>query len=217
MSEEDNNILDDLRNEQLSQEKLRSENIAINTALAGSQFQNMHESNLIEYQLETRELLSNMEHFLRGEYITTDDEGNEFWARPTDDDLIILNDYGISTIMSIIGSYIDKGTALSTYDAERINEILGDLGDELAVWIFCNYEKIGMNTDYKKTRYPLLVLNVLHIIESAYRKAIGGDMRVDLNTAKIFTQSDFVGRLPTSPTNATSKKKFSLVNPSTWH
>ena len=209
--EDNTSLIDNLK---LEQEQIKNQNLQMSNALASSSFQGSDQGNLVEYQLETAELLNKLEHFLRGEYIKTDEVGNEFWAKQKDEKLILLNDYGISMIMSIIGSYVDKGTALSTYDEMRINEILGDLGDELAIWIFCNYEIIGMNTDFKKTRFSLLVLNILHIIESSYRKALGGQMREDINTSKIFTQSDFLGRSPIAP--AMNKKKFNLFKTSTW-
>lgn len=201
------------------QEELRlekSKNAQLNTALASSSFGNADRENVIQYQLDSSELLQNLEHFLRGEYVQIDDEGNEGWVKPLNADLIILNDYGVSAIMSIIGSYVDKGTALSTYSEMRINEILGDIGDELAKWIYCNYERIGMNTEFKKTRYQLLVINILHLIESAYRKAIGGQTREDLNSSKIFTESGFNGMARMNPAQTTAKKPFNPFKPSTW-
>lgn len=212
MTEEETSILEELQIEQQEATKL---NTQVNTAQAISSFQGGEGSNLIEYQLDPGELLNRLEHFLRGEYIRMDDDGNEYWTKQDDKELIILNDHGVSCIMSIIGSYLDKGTVLSTYDEMRINEILADLGDELSDWVFCNYEIIGMDTDFKKTRFKLLVLNILHTIETAYRRAIGGQTREDLNSAKIFTQSDFMGnRALTNPT--TPKKKFNLLRPGTW-
>ncbi len=212
--DEDDNILKELQ--ELEKEKLRNQNLQLNTALASSSFQGGEGSNLIEYQLDPGDLLNRLEHFLRGEYISFDNDGNEYWAKQKDKKLILLNDYGVSCIMSIIGSYLDKNTVLSTYDEMRINEILADIGDELADWIYCNYEIIGMDTDFKKTRFKLLVLNILHIVETAYRRAIGGQTREDLNSAKIFTQSDYIGNRSPLNNPAMSKKKFNLLRPSSW-
>ncbi len=211
--EEENNILEEL---QVEQNKLKGQNVQLSQALASSSFQGGVGNNLIEYQLESGELLSRLEHFLRGEYISVDEDGNESWTKQKNAKLILLNEYGISCIMTIIGSYIDKNTLLSTYDELRINEILADLGDELADWIYCNYEIIGMNTDFKKTRFKLLVLNILHTIETAYRRAIGGETREALNSAKIFTQSDFINNRSASNNPAMSKKKFNPFKPSSW-
>ena len=156
--------------------------------------------------------------------------GNEYWSTPkktveikgdkgkkefveiVNEDLILLNDYGVNSILVIIGSYIDKNTILSNYDEMRINEMLADLGDELANFIYCNYEKIGMDTEFKKTRYQLMVLGILHSIESTFRRSLKGKTMEDINTSRIFTQSDSLGNRPQQPT----KKAFSPFKPSTW-
>lgn len=209
---EEEDFLTQLQN-QIAQTE--SKNIQLNTALAGSTYSQQND-NLIQYQLETSELLNNIEHFLRGDYKTIDKDGNEFWATQTDDTLILFNNYGVSSMMSIIGSYIDKNTILSTYDVERVYEILADLGDQLTNFIFCNYEKMGMNTEFKKTKYQLVVIGILHSIESAYRRALRGKTAENINTSQIFTQSDMMGRGMPMGMGGGGKKRFSLFNPSSW-
>jgi len=204
----------------------RDKNTQLNTALSNASYQGQEDPNLIQYQIDTGEMLGKIEHFLRGEYITIDNDGNEYWAKPMitvdlgdgktqeviNDDLILFNDYGVNSILSVMGNYIDKNTILSYYDEMRINEILGDLGDELANFIFCNYENMGMDTNFKKTRFQLTVLNILHIVESAYRRALKGKTMDDLNSSKIFTQMDSMSnRQPKG-----SKKGFNLFKPGTW-
>lgn len=206
--------LDFMANLEQEAKSLKEKNVELNTALASSSYQSQGQGNLIEYQLDMNELLNRLEHFLKGEHISTDSEGNEFWAKQENDKLVLLNSYGVNCIMATIGSYLDKSTALSTYDEMRINEILADLGEELCDWIFCNYELIGMDTEFKKTRYQLLVLNILHSIETAYRRALRGQTREDLNSAKIFTQTDMInGR---NQPMASQKSSFNLFKPRTW-
>lgn len=174
------------------------------------------DNNSIEYQLEAEQLLFRIENFLRGARRKTDADGNESWEVPKDVNLNFLNEAGVNNIMNIIGQYIDKNTMLSWYTEERINEILADLGDELAYYFFNNYEKMGMDNDFKKSRYPLTVITILHAIESAYRKALRGQTSENINTSKIYTQSDLTGpgRGPLSQTP--QKKKFNLFKLSTW-
>jgi len=223
---------DFLKNLESERDDLRQKNQQLNTALSSSSYQGQEDANLIQYQVDTGEMLGKIEHFLRGEYIAVDKEGNEYWAKPmkkvkvqnkrtkkiyskdiVDNDLILFNDYGVNSIMSIIGNYIDKNTILSFYDEMRISEILADLGDEMANFIFCNYEKMGMDTDFKKTRFQLVVINILHIVESAYRRAIRGKTMEDLNSSRIFTQLDSIGN---GRTPMPTKKKFNLFKPGTW-
>ena len=95
----------------------------------------------------------------------------------------------------------------------RINEILADLAEELAKFIYCNYEKMGMDTEFKKTRFELTVITIIHSIESAYRRAISGNTMRELNSSRIFTQSDIKG----SPLGMSmQKKRFNLFKPRTW-
>ena len=69
-----------------------------------------------------------------------------------------------------------------------------------------------MDTDFKKTRFQLTVINILHSIESTYRRSLRGKTMEDLNSSRIFTQLDNLGnRQPLS-----SKKSFSLFKPGTW-
>lgn len=191
-----------------------AQNQQLSQSLAASAFQGQKESNLIELQLETSVMLSNIEHFLRGDYISRDLEGNEVWTKQTNDDLILFNDYGVSSILVILGQYIDKNTFLSYYTEERIFEIMGDLGDHLAKFIYCNYEKMGMTTEFKKSRYPITVLTILHIIESAYRRAIRGSTADKVNSSTIVTQND--SRMPYSQPTQQASRKFNLFKPSTW-
>lgn len=193
---------------------LRDKNNEINTAMVSSNFAGNDPSNEIRYQLDCAELLARIEHFLKGEVMSFDDDQNEYWSKQTNEDLVLFNEYGVNAIMSIIGNYIDKNTMLSRYDEMRINEILADLGDELIKFIFCNFEKMGMDTEFKKTRYELTVLTIIHGIESTYRKAIQGKTSEEINTSRIFTQSDSLGRMPQQM--MPQKQGFSVFNPSTW-
>lgn len=235
---EDQDFLQRLEEERI---ELTNKNNELKQALSGVSYQGQEGSNLIEFQIDTGEMLGKIEHFLRGEYISIDDEGNETWAKPLkkikvkikktkivkgkrittekeeekeviNHDLILFNDYGVNAVLSIIGNYIDKNTILSFYDEMRINEILADLGDELANFIYCNYEKMGMDTEFKKTRFQLTVITILHSIESTYRRALKGETFKDLNSSNIVTQSDNFNNRNSAPI----KKKFHLFDKSTW-
>jgi hypothetical protein len=157
--------------------------------LAASQYVHK-DQNLIAFQLETPELLQKLERFYRGDYITTDEDGNIIWKKQKNKDLVPFNDYGVNLLMEIVTKYIDKNTVLSSYKEERIYEILGDLGDEITLSIYCNYEKMGMDTPFKKTKFRLLVVTTLHTIESAYRRALEGQTSKDVNQSRLVHQYD---------------------------
>ena len=168
--------------------------------------------NIIQYQIENQELMDKLEHFYRGEYIGTLPNGEAGWIIPEDKTQIPLNAFGVSAMMEIVSKYIDKNTTLSYYSEMRIYEILADLGDELVLYVLSNYEKMGMSDKFRKTKFRLLIVTSLHMIESTYRKAIAGETIKRINESRIVTQSDTLG----SPMIAPQKKRFNPLNPRNW-
>ncbi len=202
--------------EELEQQnkKLINKNLDLSSAVSGSSFENNQNSNLIQYQLGSDDILDKIEHFLKGDMVKEDDEGNIIYVTQKNKDLVLLNPYGVNIIMQILENYVNRNTNLSFYDDERVNEILADLGDELADFVLCNYERIGLDTEYKKSRYKLLVLNILHIIESAYRRALFGKEREGINSTRIVTQTEGLGTANRDLSQ--QKRKFNLLDRKTW-
>ena len=169
--------------------------------------------NIIQYQIENQELMDKLEHFYRGEYIGTDPKTNETgWIKPSDKTQIPLNEFGVSAMMEIVSKYIDKNTTLSYYSEMRIYEIMADLGDELVLYVLSNYEKMGMSDKFRKTKFRLLIVTTLHMIESTYRKAISGETIKRINESRIVTQSENIGRSPAIQ----QKQRFNPLNPRSW-
>ncbi len=170
--------------------------------------------NLIQYQIENIELLDKLEHFYRGEYLgILDNKQDTGWIKPKDKTQIPLNDFGVSSMMEIVSKYIDKNTTLSYYSEMRIYEIMADLGDELVLFVLSNYEKMGMSDKFRKTKFRLLIVTTLHMIESTYRKAIGGKTIEEINQSRIITQSDLMGQRNIPQTQS---RKFNIFSPRTW-
>lgn len=151
------------------------------------------DKNIIEFQLDTSNMLEKLERFYKGEYEGVDEKNRPTWKVPEDKELVTFNEFGVSSMMEIVTKYIDKNTLLSTYSEERIMEILADIGEELVLFLLCNYEKVGLDTYFKKTKFRLVITTTLHIIESSYRRALRGQTRIDLNQNKIVTQTDLIG------------------------
>ena len=195
----------------LTTQESDNKNQSLSSGMAGA-FQK--DGNFLQFQTETQELLDKLEHYYKGEYIHTDKEGNQSWKQSKDPDARMFNEHGVNLMMETVSKYIDKHTSLSRYKEQRINEILYDLGNDLVLVIFCNYEKMGMDNYFKKTKFRLIITTTSHIIESAYRKAIDGKFLEEINQSKIVTQSDNIGRSPGIP--MPQKKKASFFNPSSW-
>ncbi len=178
-------------------------------------FSQAQDSNLIIWQLELDNILERIEHLLKGDQIKEDGEGNMVYQTPTETKLIILNDYGVQLIMNVISFYLNRNTILSNYDDKRIYEILFDLGNELADVIYINYEEMGMTTMEKKSRQEILVLNILHTIESSYNRALSGGERDSLRSARIVTQNISPGG---AQPYSMPRKKYTggFFNPKNW-
>lgn len=139
-----------------------------------------------------------------------------------DEEKKTLNEYGVAEFMRIISMYVTKEIFLSNHEEERIFEIMSDLGDALNDFLYCNYEKMGMDSKFKESKYTILILNILHIIEACYRRSIGGAEQENMRTRAIVTQNqggqNFGGgglnqnQLPP----ARAKKGWNPLKPSTW-
>lgn len=167
--------------------KAESKVVELSTALSSVQ-QSSRDDNFLHHQVSTEKMIEQLEHFYAGDFRGVDGEGNEVWKKQKNKELITFNEFGVTSLMEIITKYIDKNTILSKYNQERIYEILGQLGDELVLFILCNYEKIGMDTHFKKTKFRLIVVTTLHTIESTYRRSIGGTTLEELNQSKVVGQ-----------------------------
>ncbi|KKM22078.1 hypothetical protein LCGC14_1629040 [marine sediment metagenome] len=196
----------------LELQETRNKNVSLQGALSGSSFQGNTE-NPISYQLDTSELKNQLEHFLKGDYIATNEEGEEYWKTQDDPEKVYFNSYGISSIMSKISLYLDKMTFLSNNDEQRIYEILAELGDALINFIYYSYEKMGMDTEFKRTNYELIIISLLNTIENAYKRSLRGATLDIINSSRLYTDNG--GALNHHQLLA-QKKKFSVFKPSTW-
>ncbi len=169
-----------------------AKNVELSSALGGMA-DRKKDDNFLHHQLSTEEMLEKLEHFYRGDFQGEDDNGDMVWKKQKDQDLVTFNDFGVTSLMEIVTKYIDKNTILSYYDSDRIYEIMGDIGDDLVLFLLCNYEKIGMNTYFKKTKFRLIITTTLHIIESSYRRSLGGKTMMEINQSRVISQ---FGNLP---------------------
>lgn len=143
-----------------------------------------------------------------------EDQGYKY-VEVLDEEKKPLNEYGVAELMRIISMYVTKETFLSFYSEERINEIMGDLGDALNNFLYCNYEKMGMDSKFKESKYTILILNILHTVESCYRRAIGGAEQINLRSRSLVTQSQ--GGSNNSAMNLSrASQKWNPLKPKTW-
>ena len=291
-----NSLEKEMGDSQQENQYLKSRNFGLQEAVDSS-FMPKPDANIIEYKLSSEDLLSRIEHYLRGDIIKTkiNDNGEveSFYSSPTkkitalilkekssgffyiidenlqnkkveedwvvisivgkdqqeekveedygkllaekikklykdkkltkvgystreliDETKLNLSDYGVSEVMNTLSMYISKETFLSYYKEERINEIMADIGDELNKFFLINGRVMGLNTEYKKTKYPLMLVTILNTIESAYRRSINGNENRGTREGIVITQNQ--SQMPQNPAMMGNKKKWNPFDKTTW-
>lgn len=128
-----------------------------------------------------------------------------------------LSEYGVQEVMNLLSMYISKETFLSWYKEDRIYEILGDLGDQLNKFFLINGKMLGLDTEYKKTKYPVIVVIILHTVENAYRRALLGSENKGTREGIIVTQHQPMGGYQDNfAPQRVPKKKWSPFDKTTW-
>lgn len=210
----------------LEVQSLRNQNFNLANALNSSSFGgNAYNSNLIEFQLEAEQFKEDLRHYISGNEIEIKDDGKgnitTSYKAQQDKNLQTINELGVSIVMRIISGYVTKQTFLSVYSEERINEVIGELGQLLRVRIYSNAELVGLDSEFKLSDFGLLVFTILTFVENAYRRSIGGREREKIGETGIRINQNQplpggfnpgMGGMPLQM----PKKKFSLFNKSTW-
>lgn len=191
---------------------------AANTPYASTMFQAQNKQNLVEWQLDFKSELDDIERLLRCDIITRDKEGNNIWVRNPNPERIIFNDIGVNDILREIRMFLNKNKVLSNYGVEEIKPRIKMIGHELRILIYNNYEHYGMDNEYKMNNYSMIVLTILSMIEDSYRRAINGLERKDLNQARIVNQNEPLNQMqsPYGTGGIKQNNNFSLFKPSTW-
>ncbi len=173
--------------------------------------------NLVEWELDFKPELEDIARSLRCDVLVMDKEGNQYWERNPNPERIFLNDLGVNDVLRKIILLVNKGKVLSNYTIEEIKERVRQIGHELRALIYNNYEAYGIDNDYKMNNYPSIVMDILDIIESAYRRALGGNTHKGLNEQRIVTQNDNLNlNNNNNISQRNNKPEVHWYNPKTW-
>lgn len=147
--------------------------------------------NLVKWQLELNDILEKAEHILR-EDIPVIRRGNVEWERNPNPDSRIFNDYAVHEIMRILTLYINRNTILSDYEPDDIHIKVLDFGKEVNNLIYMKYEDFGLTTLSKRKNYPILLREIVDLVDSTYRRALYGAEKESLRTAREIHQQEQV-------------------------
>jgi len=162
-------------------------------AYANTMIGNQGKQNLVEWELDFKPELEDIERLLRCDILVRDKEG-EHWEVNPHKDRIFFNELGVSDLIRNIIIIVNKNKALSFYDHEEINQRVRQIKHEIRVIIYNNYEIYGMDNDYKMNNYSFIVLSVGSIIEDVYRRAMNGETHKGLSEQRLVTQNDSVNQ-----------------------
>ena len=174
--------------------------------------------NLVEWQLDFRDEMLEIIRYLRNDTMIIESDGNERWIINTNPEKVLLNATGVIDVMRIIRMVLNKNTVLSFYREDEIRERIRQLAHELRALIFNNSEMYGMHNEYQFNNYSPLVMQVVCMIDSAYRRAINGEERKGLNEARIVNQNEPIG-IPNNTFNMypQQNKKGFMAKLASWN
>jgi hypothetical protein len=155
-----------------------------------SMFAGQQKQNLVEWELDFKNDLEDIERLLRCDVLSRDKDGNQIWIPNPDPSKVFMNDLGVNDLLRKIILLVNKNKVLSNYTIEEIKPRIRMIEQELRVLIYNNYEKYGMDNEYKMNNYSMIVLTIGAIIEDTYRRAMGGSAHKGLNEQRLVTQNE---------------------------
>lgn len=160
------------------------------TPYSNAMFSGQPKQNLVEWQLDFSKELIDIERLLRSSILKRDNDGNESWVDNPDPSKRLFNEIGVQDLLRFIFILVNKNKVLSNYNPEEIRVRVLLIKNELRTEIYNNYEIYGMDNDYKMNNYSMVVHTIGSLIEDAYRRAMNGEERKDLNQARVVQQNE---------------------------
>ena len=182
---------------------------------ASQSFGNGEKQNLVEWELDFKPELDDISRSLRCDVLKMDDKGNQYWIRNPDISRIFLNELGVNDVLRKIILLVNKNKVLSNYTIDEIKARVQQIGHELRALIYNNYEAYGIDNEYKMNNYSGIVMDILDIIEGAYRRALAGETHKGLAEQRLVTQNDNIVQQQ-SPQQMINQKSSKWYSPGTW-
>lgn len=175
------------------------------------------EDNLVKWQLNLEEEKERIYHLLKGHRKGYNEKGEEVWMPPESEKSIILNDVGVDYIMGLLEAFLNRNIILSNWDDERIMELLNDLSSQIINDIYNSYEDFGLDTDFKRKMFGILVEKVIINVEAAFRRGLNNGERRSLRAIMTITQNETPNRgYQNYPVMQQQPQRRSVFRPSTW-
>lgn len=193
------------------------ENVQLKQAVAGRVIDKDEQANLVKWQLDIEQEKAQLEILLKSLTVMQDPQGNQELKEGPKEERV-LNDAGVREIMIRLSVYINKVLILSNYDDEEIAIRTKQFAHAFKNFLFCNYERLGLDTTAKRSYYDSIVWMVVDTVDHAYHRALHGGERTSLRTARTVHQTENpMGMMGMGmPMMMGSQKKTKWYNPTTW-
>jgi len=204
--------------EQMQQLAIQQQNMQIVNAMnkRGTVYSEDQQGDMFKYQLEVNDILSRVEHILRGDIIKITKEGVE-WIELEDKNDQLLNEKGIQAILKTLSMYVNRNTILSDFTEKDIHNIVYDFGMELVDLFYMRYQEFGMTTDEKRKNFPMIMREIIDVVNATYCRAKEGGERRSLGTSRqIIENSAYQNQGGMGMAGGFSQKKKSILNPFSW-
>jgi len=200
-----------------AEKEIKAKQIQQATQYASQSYGQDSKQNLVEWELDFKPELDDIARSLRCDILKIDERGNQFWVTNPDKGRIFLNELGVNDVLRKIILLVNKNKVLSNYTADEIRDRTRQIGHEIRALIYNNYEAYGIedSDEYKMNNYPGIVMDVLDIIEGAYRRAMGGETHKGLAEQRLVTQSDSLNT-GTPQVAAQHQQQARWYSPGTW-
>jgi len=116
----------------------------------------------LQYQLEVQEILEDIEHNLRGEVLHFDENGRSKWKVPEGVHPLI-NEKGISKVMSILKARLTKIYVLSNLDEEIIENLTCGLARNVIDDLYYNWEDYDLEDDAAASLIVGLIADTVYV------------------------------------------------------
>ena len=179
--EEEEAVQDFAKRMQTDLDTLRATNADLKNRVITMDAKEDSSDNMIKYQLDIQQELAIIEHLLRGDKIKYDEKGDPDYQSPKPEEAI-LNEKGVEKIMENLQWYLNKGLILSNFSKEQIDLRMKQFASRFTSFLFLNHRDFGMDTREKIRHYPILVNNVVNIVEAQYYRALNGFENIGLRT-----------------------------------
>jgi hypothetical protein len=114
---------------------------------AMTNFQEEDEPNLIKWQLDLNSDLEDIQRLLRRDKleVVKNDDGTveQIWKAPANEEDQLLNNEGISEVMSILHTYLSRSFILSNFTAGQIDKRMQDFAEAFTDLLFNKYNSYG--------------------------------------------------------------------------